>query len=270
MTDRQTKKRKVGEFDSSKASFSQPQPDHQTQYDPSQPQQQQYHDHSQQQYDYAAYYAQYAAYYAAYYTGQGMPSDADQLASQTVQPLQYDPSGNYNTIGKQAAVIAATTSAADQKQQQEAAAASSKAPINPARIKIPKEPTITRAAGGQIWDDKTLMEWDPNDFRLFVGDLGNEATDDALKQAFRKYPSFVKAKVVVDKRTQECEGYGFVSFRKAEDYQKAFREMNGKYVAGRPIKLKKSEWKDRNITATAAKKLEKFGFAAMIKNAKGK
>ena len=67
-----------------------------------------------------------------------------------------------------------------------------------------------------------------DDFRLFCGDLGNEVTDETLSRAFSKYPTFVKAKVVRDKRTQKTKGYGFVSFKDPNDYVRAIREMNGK------------------------------------------
>jgi RNA recognition motif-containing protein len=67
-----------------------------------------------------------------------------------------------------------------------------------------------------------------DDFRIFVGDLGNEVNDDMLTRAFQKYPSFQKAKVVRDKRSTKSKGYGFVSFRDPNDFVKAMKEMNGK------------------------------------------
>ena len=69
-----------------------------------------------------------------------------------------------------------------------------------------------------------------DDFRLFCGDLGNEVTDEYLYRAFAKYPSILKAKVVRDKRTKKTKGFGFVSFKEPQDYLKAMREMNGKFV----------------------------------------
>ena len=36
-------------------------------------------------------------------------------------------------------------------------------------------------------------------FRLFVGDLSNDVSDDVLTNAFNKYPSFTKAKVIRDR-----------------------------------------------------------------------
>ena len=41
--------------------------------------------------------------------------------------------------------------------------------------------------------------------------------------------------------------YGFVSFKDPQDFTRAIKELNGKYVGSRPIKLSKSSWKDRNI-----------------------
>ncbi|KAI8929495.1 hypothetical protein BC831DRAFT_396279, partial [Entophlyctis helioformis] len=103
----------------------------------------------------------------------------------------------------------------------------------------------TRVAGGVIWQDPTMLEWDESDFRLFCGDLGNEVNDDLLTRVFSKYPSFIKARVVYDKHAEKSKGYGFVSFKDPDDYVKAMREMDGKYVGNRPIKLRKSTWKDR-------------------------
>ncbi|KAI8850491.1 hypothetical protein BC829DRAFT_374327 [Chytridium lagenaria] len=109
-----------------------------------------------------------------------------------------------------------------------------------------KKKKMLRVAGGEVWDDPSLQDWDANDFRLFCGDLGNEVNDDMLFKAFVKYPSLQKVKVVRDKRTSKTKGYGFVSFKDPNDFVKAMREMNGKYVGNRPIKLRKSTWDERN------------------------
>ncbi|XP_052230671.1 RNA-binding protein 42-like isoform X1 [Dreissena polymorpha] len=120
-----------------------------------------------------------------------------------------------------------------------------------------KEKKFVRMAAGTTWEDQSLSEWDPDDFRVFCGDLGNEVTDEVLSRAFNKYSSFVKAKVVRDKRSNKTKGYGFVSFKDPNDYVRAMREMNGKYVGNRPIKLRKSNWKERNIEVVKKKDREK-------------
>ncbi|KAL4353083.1 hypothetical protein GQ457_06G018620 [Hibiscus cannabinus] len=108
-----------------------------------------------------------------------------------------------------------------------------------------KKKAIPRKAAGQSWEDPTLAEWPENDFRLFCGDLGNEVNDDVLSKAFARFPSFNMARVVRDKRTGKTKGYGFVSFANPSDLAAALKEMNGKYVGNRPIKLRKSNWKER-------------------------
>ena len=47
--------------------------------------------------------------------------------------------------------------------------------------------------------------------------------------------------------------YGFVSFKDPSDFTRAIKELNGKYVGSRPIKLSKSSWKDRNIDQVKTK-----------------
>lgn len=120
-----------------------------------------------------------------------------------------------------------------------------------------KQKKIVRTAGGQTWEDQTLLEWDNDDFRIFCGDLGNDVNEDILTRAFNKYPSFVKCKVVRDRRTNKSKGYGFISFKEPGDFIKAMRDMDGKYVGSRPIKLRRSNWKDRNIEVVKKKIKEK-------------
>ena len=112
---------------------------------------------------------------------------------------------------------------------------------------------IYRKGAGVIWQDESLNEWPENDYRIFVGDLGNEVNDQVLANAFIKYPSFAKAKVIRNKITGKTKGYGFISVMDVNDYIKIMREMNGKYVGNRPIRLKRSTWKDRSVKYSTSK-----------------
>lgn len=133
-------------------------------------------------------------------------------------------------------------------------------PDNPKDNK--KQKRFVRSAGGETWEDKTLNEWDKNDFRIFVGDLGNEVTDEMLVKAFSRYPSFKKAKIIIDSGSRKSKGYGFVALSEPDDYIKAMREMQGHYIGTRPCKLKKSTWQDRNIDEIKKrnKKRKQWGF----------
>ena len=74
-----------------------------------------------------------------------------------------------------------------------------------------------------------------------------------MTRTFSRYSSFQKARVVRDKRSNKSKGYGFVSFKDPADFTRAIKELNGKYVGSRPIKLSKSNWKDRNIEQVKTK-----------------
>ncbi|KAA8644376.1 hypothetical protein EYZ11_001370 [Aspergillus tanneri] len=110
--------------------------------------------------------------------------------------------------------------------------------------------TVARSGGGQNWTDSTLLEWDPAHFRLFVGNLAGEVTDDSLLKAFAKYTSVQKARVIRDKRTQKSKGYGFVSFSDGDDYFRAAREMQGKYIGSHPVLLRRATTEVRPVSNT--------------------
>ena len=60
-----------------------------------------------------------------------------------------------------------------------------------------------------------------------------------LKEFFEeKYKSVVSAKIVTDNISKVSKGYGFVKFSNPAESNKAINEMNGKYLCGRPIKVK--------------------------------
>ncbi|KAI3984822.1 hypothetical protein MKX01_039439 [Papaver californicum] len=113
-----------------------------------------------------------------------------------------------------------------------------------------KKRAVPRKAAGQTWEDPTLAEWPENDYHLFCGDLGNEVNDEVLSKAFTRFPTFNMAR---------ARGFGFVSFGNPLDLAAALKEMNGKYVGNRPIKLRKSSWKERtNMEALEKQKHQSY------------
>jgi hypothetical protein len=113
---------------------------------------------------------------------------------------------------------------------------------------LPKKPHV-RSAAGKTWIDSSLDDWPQNDFRIFVGNMGNDVTDQQLYDHFvSKYPSLLRTKVVRDAKTSESKGYGFVSLGDALECAKAIREMDQTWLGSRPIRLKRSNWKDREAS----------------------
>lgn len=110
-----------------------------------------------------------------------------------------------------------------------------------------KHKPMLRMAGGMIWEDASLADWPEDDYRVFVGDLGNEVNDEILQKAFSHYPSLLKVKVIQDKVTKKSKGFGFVSLGDPMDFLKCLKEMNGVYIGNRPCKIKKSNWKKKDL-----------------------
>jgi len=91
-----------------------------------------------------------------------------------------------------------------------------------------KRDTVIRKGNGKTWEDPTLLDWDPKWFRLFVGDVSNDVNERTLDEAFAKYPSFCKSKVVRDRLSLKAK-YGFIAFKDPEDFLKAWKEMDGEF-----------------------------------------
>ncbi|XP_045495035.1 RNA-binding protein 42 [Colias croceus] len=136
--------------------------------------------------------------------------------------------------------------------------------VLPKTKKEKKHRKVVRTAGGQVWEDVTLLDWPDDDFRMFCGDLGNDVTDELLARTFGKYTSFQRAKVIRDKRTNKSKGFGFVSFKDPGDFIKAMKEMDGRYVGSRPIKLRKSTWKNRALDVVRKKEKEKAALLSLL------
>lgn len=170
------------------------------------------------------------------------PSDTSSSAS--TYPPGYDPDYEAQVQQWQSAYLNRENGATSISKQPTAPAlapaqtASTK--IESATQKSEAAKTVQRAGGGATWTDPTLLEWDPAHFRIFVGNLAGEVTDESLLKAFSQYPSVQKARVIREKRTTKSKGYGFVSFADGDDYFRAARDMNGKYIGSHPITVKKA------------------------------
>ena len=197
-------------------------------------------------FDYNSYYATYG-YPADYYTGSGADgaSSSSGYADPSVaaNPYYFDqqnsaqPAQPAYDAATDPFAPAATTSAATAKEDTRY---DEHGRITPGKLrKGETRPTVLRRAASKIWEDQTLLEWDPAHKRLFVGDLGNDVSDETLAAAFDKYPSFSKARVVRNK-DGKGKGYGFVAFADPEDFLKAWKQMDGKYIGSRPCRLKKA------------------------------
>ena len=125
---------------------------------------------------------------------------------------------------------------------------SSNPPLPPPPLPLNQAKPALRTAAGKKWEDASLSEFPANDFRLFIGNLAKDITEVKLAETFSsKYPSFAMARIVYNKHDGTSKGFGFVSLMDAKDCASAIREMDQSWLGSRPIKVKRSDWKDRDL-----------------------
>lgn len=88
---------------------------------------------------------------------------------------------------------------------------------------------------------------------LFVRSLPASATTESLTEYFSQSYVIKHATVVLDPKTKESKGYGFVSFADLEDAQRAFEEFNGSVFEGKKIKVEYAEPRHREVDETVGK-----------------
>ncbi|CAO4365794.1 unnamed protein product [Caenorhabditis nigoni] len=73
-------------------------------------------------------------------------------------------------------------------------------------------------------------------FHVFVGDLSSEVDNQKLREAFIPFGDVSDAKVIRDTNTTKSKGYGFVSYPKREEAERAIEQMNGQWLGRRTIR----------------------------------
>ncbi|CAF1256220.1 unnamed protein product [Rotaria sordida] len=72
--------------------------------------------------------------------------------------------------------------------------------------------------------------------RIIVRNLSFKVNEDQLKKAFEKSSAII-SNVSIAKKDGQSKGFGFITFDKLEDAQKAIQTMNGGKIFGRPMAL---------------------------------
>ncbi|ESO82785.1 hypothetical protein LOTGIDRAFT_184582 [Lottia gigantea] len=73
--------------------------------------------------------------------------------------------------------------------------------------------------------------------RLYVGSLHYNITEEMLRGIFSPFGKIDDIKLIKDHESGRSQGYGFVTFPEAEDAKKAYEQLNGFELAGRPMKV---------------------------------
>uniref|UniRef100_A0A669CRT2 Polyadenylate-binding protein n=1 Tax=Oreochromis niloticus TaxID=8128 RepID=A0A669CRT2_ORENI len=77
---------------------------------------------------------------------------------------------------------------------------------------------------------------------VYIKNFGEDMDDEKLKELFSKYGPALSIRVMTDE-SGKSKGFGFVSFERHEDAQKAVDEMNGKELNGRQVYVGRAQKK---------------------------
>lgn len=82
--------------------------------------------------------------------------------------------------------------------------------------------------------------------KIFVGNLSWKTTEDQLKAHFEVVGQVLSAKIVTDKATGRSKGFGFVEMADEEGAANAIRELNGKPLLDRSLRLSLAQERERS------------------------
>ncbi|KAH6603439.1 rna recognition motif containing [Trichoderma cornu-damae] len=96
---------------------------------------------------------------------------------------------------------------------------------------------------------------------IFVRSLPPSATNESLADFFSQYFPVKHATVVIDQKTKESRGFGFVSFADADDARDAKEALDKKEWEGRRIRIEVAEPRHRNAESSTTESPKKPGRA---------
>ncbi|KIC72159.1 Uncharacterized protein PRO82_000111 [Candidatus Protochlamydia amoebophila] len=82
--------------------------------------------------------------------------------------------------------------------------------------------------------------------KIFVGNLSWKTSEEQLKAHFEAFGKVVSAKIVTDQMTGKSKGFGFVEMESANDAENAIRELNGKPLVDRSLRVSLAQERDRS------------------------
>ncbi len=82
---------------------------------------------------------------------------------------------------------------------------------------------------------------------LFVGNMNFDTTEGELRAIFEPYGEITSIKFITDRETGRIRGFGFVELADDGKAAKAIKELDGKEVGGRALKVNEAHPKPERI-----------------------
>jgi len=72
---------------------------------------------------------------------------------------------------------------------------------------------------------------------IYIGNLSSSVSGDNLQTLFAEFGEVQASKVILNWRTNESKGFGFVEMPSNSEADQAIKALNGKMIDGRAIKV---------------------------------
>lgn len=82
--------------------------------------------------------------------------------------------------------------------------------------------------------------------RIYVGNLPEDVDREALEKAFAEAGSAVSIKLITDRKTNQCRGFGFVTVKTDEEADQFIEKFNAQEVNGISLKVEKAQPREKS------------------------
>jgi len=79
--------------------------------------------------------------------------------------------------------------------------------------------------------------------RLYVGNLSFDTTADTVRSVFSEMGTITDVFLVSDRATGRSRGFAFVTLSTSQEAERAIKELDGRMVDGRPLRVNEAEAK---------------------------
>lgn len=79
---------------------------------------------------------------------------------------------------------------------------------------------------------------------LYIGNLSYNLSEQELEEEFKAFGEVKSVKIITDRETGQSKGFGFLEMETSEGGSEAIKELNGKNLKGRDIRV--NEARPRN------------------------
>jgi RNA recognition motif-containing protein len=95
--------------------------------------------------------------------------------------------------------------------------------------------------------------------KLFIGGLSFNTTNEGLREFFAQIGNVTSASVVTDQFSGRSRGFGFVEMATPEEAEQAVRQLNGRELDGRQLKVEMAKSKGSGAGAAGGYRREGGG-----------